>query len=103
MMAMLTAREDRSRAIHWVQIGSMAGPKMSLPSVALRSTNLRVMGSGQGSVPVKEIVGELPQLMKELASGVLKAEPLRVPLADVEKTWAAPEPEGKRIVFIPGT
>jgi NADPH:quinone reductase-like Zn-dependent oxidoreductase len=101
MMAMLTAREDRSRVINWIQIGSIAGPKMSLPSVALRSTNLRVMGSGQGSVPLKDIVSELPHLMKEFSEGVLRLEALRVPLADVEAIWTAPEPQGKRVVFIP--
>jgi hypothetical protein len=47
MMSLLTAREDRSKALNWVQIGSVAGATMALPSVALRSANLRVMGSGQ--------------------------------------------------------
>jgi len=101
MMAMLTAREDRGRALSWVQIGSIAGPKMSLSSVALRSANLRVMGSGQGSVALREIVGELPRLMTELAEGRLTVEAQRVPLANVEAAWTAPEPEGKRIVFVP--
>jgi NADPH:quinone reductase-like Zn-dependent oxidoreductase len=101
MMAMLAAREDRSRVLNWIQIGSIAGPEMALPSVALRSTNLRVMGSGQGSVSLKEIVSELPHLMKEIADGVLKVNALRVPLADVESTWTTADPEGNRVVFIP--
>jgi NADPH:quinone reductase-like Zn-dependent oxidoreductase len=100
MIAMLTARAQRSRPIHWIQIGSMAGPTLSLPSVALRSTNLRVLGSGQGSVPVGDIVAELPRLIEELAAGRLTVHPVRVPLADVEAAWTAPEPPG-RIVFIP--
>jgi NADPH:quinone reductase-like Zn-dependent oxidoreductase len=101
MVAVLTAREDRSRALKWVQVGSMAGPTLALPSAALRSANLQVLGSGQGSVAVAEIVGELPSLMREISLGALKVSPLRVPLAEVEATWGAPEPEGRRVVFVP--
>jgi len=34
--ALLAARSDRSREMNWIQIGSVAGPAMELPSVALR-------------------------------------------------------------------
>jgi NADPH:quinone reductase-like Zn-dependent oxidoreductase len=101
MMALLTERRDRGRPLDWVQIGSVAGPTMSLPSVALRSTNLRVMGSGQGSVPLAQIVAELPRIAEAIATGKIAVKALRVPLADVERAWTAPEPAGQRIVLIP--
>ena len=50
IMALLQARADRSRALNWIQIGSMAGPTIELPSVALRSANFRLQGNGQGAV-----------------------------------------------------
>ena len=81
MTAMLTARRERSKPINWIQIGSVAGPTMELPSAALRSTNLRVMGSGQGSVPAKAIVAELPRLAEAILAGRIAVDPLRVPLA----------------------
>ena len=49
LMALLTGRSDRSRALDWVQIGAIAGPNIQLPSVALRSANLRLQGNGQGA------------------------------------------------------
>jgi hypothetical protein len=49
-MALLTARSDRSRALNWIQIGAMAEPTLDLPSVALRSANLRIEGNGQRGV-----------------------------------------------------
>ena len=58
MMALLAARSDRSRALDWVQIGAVAGPTMELPSVAVRSANLRVQGTGQGSVSPAAYLGE---------------------------------------------
>jgi NADPH:quinone reductase-like Zn-dependent oxidoreductase len=103
MMAILKAREDRSRALDWIQIGSIAGPTMALPSVALRSANLRVVGSGQGSVSLRDIVGELPALVKEIADGALRVEVTRVPLSKVESAWSTPDPDGKRVVLLPDT
>ena len=50
MAALLTARSDRSRALNWIQIGAIAGPTLELASVALRSANLRLQGTGQGAV-----------------------------------------------------
>jgi NADPH:quinone reductase-like Zn-dependent oxidoreductase len=101
MMALLTGRRDRAKPIDWVQIGSVAGATMSLPSVALRSTNIRVMGSGQGSVAVAHIVAELPRIADAVAAGSITVNALRVPLADVEAAWTAPVPAGQRVVLIP--
>jgi NADPH:quinone reductase-like Zn-dependent oxidoreductase len=101
MMAILTKRRDRARPIDWVQIGSVAGPTMSLPSVALRSTNIRVLGSGQGSVPLAQIVVELPRIAEAIATGKILVNALRAPLADVEKKWTAPVPVGQRVVLVP--
>jgi NADPH:quinone reductase-like Zn-dependent oxidoreductase len=101
MMALLTGRRDRPRPLDWIQIGSVAGPTMTLPSAALRSTNLRVMGSGQGSVPLEQIVAELPRIAEAVASATITVNAVRIPLADVEKAWTAPLPPGQRAVFIP--
>jgi NADPH:quinone reductase-like Zn-dependent oxidoreductase len=101
MLSLLTARADRGAPIHWVQVGSVAGPAISLPSAALRSTNIRILGSGQGSIPVAGIVAELPALVAEIAAGTFTVNAVRVPLARVESAWIAPAPPGQRLVFIP--
>jgi len=101
MMAMLTARRDRSKPINWIQIGSVAGSTLELPSVALRSTNLRVMGSGQGAESAKAIVAELPGLVDAITAGRIPVDVMRVPLSQVEHAWTAPDSAGHRVVFIP--
>lgn len=101
LVALLTARRERGRRMSWVQIGSVAGPDITLPSVAFRSTNLCMMGSGQGSVPVKSIVAELPRIAEVLASGKIPVNVRSVPLANVEQTWNAPTSAGERVVFVP--
>ncbi len=101
MIALVTHRADRSRPLEWIQIGSVAGPLASVPSAALRAANLRVLGSGQGSLATETIVAELPALAGELTSGTLDVHATPVALSDVEAAWSAPALPGTRIVFTP--
>jgi NADPH:quinone reductase-like Zn-dependent oxidoreductase len=99
--ALVTARPDRSRALTWLQIGSVAGPTAALPSVAFRSANFHVLGSGQGSVTTADILAELPELASQIVQGVFTVSPVPVPLADVERVWTAPTAPGQRVVIVP--
>jgi len=101
IMALLKARADRSRAMNWIQIGAMAGPTIELPSVALRSANLRLQGNGQGAVSPQAYLAELPSLVEEIDAGTIEVNARPVPLADVEATWSTPEVPGVRTVFTP--
>jgi NADPH:quinone reductase-like Zn-dependent oxidoreductase len=99
--ALLTARADRSRTLDWIEIGAMAGPALELPSAALRSANLRLQGSGQGSVSPRHYLAELPSLVAEIDAGTIAVNTSPVPLAEVEAAWTAPELPGLRTVLIP--
>ena len=101
MMALLRARSDRSKALNWIQIGSMAGPTIELPSVALRSANFRLQGNGQGAVSTRAYLAELPSLIDEIDNGGLVVKAQAVPLAEVETAWTAPEVPGVRTVLVP--
>ncbi len=99
--ALLTARSDRSRAMNWIQIGAIAGPTIELPSVALRSANLRLQGSGQGAVSPELYRAELPSLVDELTAGTIVSNAHTMPLADVETAWTQKDLPGERIVLVP--
>ena len=101
IMALLVARADRSRAMNWIQIGAMAGPTIELPSVALRSANLRIQGNGQGAVSTAAYLTELPSLVREIDAGTIAVKPNTAPLADVEAIWTRPDPPGERTVLVP--
>jgi NADPH:quinone reductase-like Zn-dependent oxidoreductase len=101
MMALLTARSDRSRAINWIQIGAIAGPTIELPSVALRSANLRLQGNGQGAVSTSVYLAELPSLVDQINAGTIAVTPNTVPLANVEAIWTQADPPGQRTVLVP--
>ena len=101
IMALLTARSDRGRALDWIQIGAVAGPAIELPSVALRSANFRLQGSGQGSVSPRGYLAELPALIGEISAGTIDVQAKAVPLADVEQAWTSEQVPGVRTVLVP--
>jgi NADPH:quinone reductase-like Zn-dependent oxidoreductase len=100
MATVITARSDRARPLTWVEIGSVAAPSAAIPSAALRSARLQIVGSGIGSVPGREIVDELPALVKEIVRGTFQLNAKRLPLSSVERAWSDTATT-ERIVFTP--
>ncbi|BBY66606.1 quinone oxidoreductase family protein [Mycolicibacterium helvum] len=100
MAGFARGRHDSAQPLAWVQIGSMAGAQADIPSAALRSMPLQIVGSGIGSVPVADILAELPQLAVAISNGTLRTQARAVPLSDVEQVWQQPE-NGQRVVFTP--
>jgi NADPH:quinone reductase-like Zn-dependent oxidoreductase len=101
MMALLTARSDRSRQLNWIQIGAIAGPTIELPSVALRSANLRLQGNGQGAVSPAAYLAQLPSLVDQIKAGAIGLKPNPRALSDVEEAWANRDRPGERTVLVP--
>jgi NADPH:quinone reductase-like Zn-dependent oxidoreductase len=99
MTALVTGRAERSKPLSWIQIGSMAGATITLPSAALRAANLQLLGSGQGSLTTAGIVAELPELADRITAGTFVVDPLATPLSEVEAAWSTPTAPGGRIVF----
>ncbi len=96
---LVKSRTEPSKPLWWIQIGSMAGTTITLPSAALRAANLQLLGSGQGSVTTAGIVAELPELADQITAGIFTVDPVQVPLSDVESAWNTPTAPGQRIVF----
>jgi NADPH:quinone reductase-like Zn-dependent oxidoreductase len=73
--------------IRFVQIGALSGGNITLPSAALRSSALVLMGSGIGSIPLEGLVGAIRGVMQAVIPGKLQIKTDAVPLADIEQTW----------------
>jgi hypothetical protein len=101
MVAVVSGRTDRSRPLTWIEIGSVAGPTAAIPSAALRAARLQIVGSGIGSVPGRDIVGELPALVKEIVRGTFSIAAKAISLSDVEQAWAEATHTNERIVLTP--
>ncbi len=94
----LTAESNRTRL---VEVGEMAGQTIVLPAAALRSSGLELYGGGGGSIPPKAIFDAFPQIWALAASGKLRIDIERAPLADVETLWQRQDSPGRRLVIIP--
>jgi NADPH2:quinone reductase len=104
LLAAVTRKDMRPAAgrTRLVQVGESAGPTISLPAAALRSSRLEILGAGTGSAPALPDVWmeAIRQLLDRVAQGQLRIETERVPLADVEAAWNR-EQQGRRFVVIP--
>ncbi|HEY2238328.1 MAG TPA: zinc-binding alcohol dehydrogenase family protein [Streptosporangiaceae bacterium] len=100
MTAVVTGRSDRGKPLSWVEIGSVAGPTAEIPSAALRAARLQLVGSGQGSVPTRDIVAELADLAGAINDGALTVSTRSVPLADVTAAWQDTGSD-QRVVIVP--
>lgn len=86
--------------IRYLQIGSMAGPTISMPAATLRSSGLEIYGSGFGSVSIERIFQSLGKFLKEAANKPFTIETKPTPLRDVERLWVEAQ-NRTRIVFQP--
>jgi NADPH:quinone reductase-like Zn-dependent oxidoreductase len=100
MRAIVTARTDRDRPLTWIEVGSVAGPTAAIPSAALRAARLQIVGSGQGSVPTRDILAELPELAEVITAGKFAIDARAVPLSEVEAAWQDTDSE-QRLVITP--
>jgi NADPH:quinone reductase-like Zn-dependent oxidoreductase len=88
------------RITRLIEIGELAGPTISLPGGALRSSGLEIYGSGGGSVSWKAITEAVPQILAHGARGELKIKTKKVPLAGVEQVWNEKSDEGRVVLMV---
>ena len=86
--------------IRFVQIGAMSGNDIRLPSAALRSSALQLMGSGIGSIPQPRILAAIRGVLEAAPRAGLRIATRATPLSEVGTAWSAPDLTS-RIVFVP--
>ena len=86
--------------VRFVQIGSLAGPTISLQASTLRSANLEILGSGFGSASMDDIRKGIAEFFSLCAARKFEFAYKTAPLCDVESLWNA-KGDGERLVFVP--
>jgi len=84
--------------IWYIEIGSISGRDITLPSAALRSSALQLMGSGIGSISWERLIQAIGDVLQSAVRGHLQIQTEAIPLADVEAAWAK-DGSKSRIVF----
>jgi NADPH:quinone reductase-like Zn-dependent oxidoreductase len=83
----------------YVQAGESGGPEISLSAATLRSTGIKIMGTG-GIPPVDLLADSMRKVLAHGARGELRVDTDRVPLADIESAWMRVQ-SGRRLVIAP--
>ncbi|MFJ2369017.1 zinc-binding dehydrogenase [Microbacterium sp. NPDC087665] len=100
MRAIVTSRTAPGARLDWIAIGSTAGQTAEIPSAALRSSGLTIVGSGQGSVDRRAFIAELPNIVRVIADGRIRTTAVAVPSAEVETAWqSGGRSAGARVVL----
>ncbi len=86
--------------IRYVQIGAISGADITLPSAALRSSALQLMGSGIGSIPQPRILAAIRGVLEAAPAAGFRVATRTLPLADIADAWDAGDAES-RIVVVP--
>jgi NADPH:quinone reductase-like Zn-dependent oxidoreductase len=84
--------------IRYVQIGAIAGPKVTLESMILRSSGLEILGSGIGSSTVEAVLGSLRDMFAATVSAGFRLDTEERPLSDVGASWGTTGEE-RRLVY----
>lgn len=99
IVALAKTAEDVN-PIRFVQIGAVSGGTISLPSAALRSSPLVLMGSGIGSISLPAMVDAIRGVLQAVVPAKLQIRTETVPLAHIERAWN--RESRSRIVFAIG-
>jgi NADPH:quinone reductase-like Zn-dependent oxidoreductase len=98
-MLIAAAKAGRDAApIRFVQVGSVSGSNITLPSAVLRSSAIELMGSGIGSIPLPRLVDAVGGLLNATLPSGFQIATRPVPLSEVEKAWTNDD-STRRTVF----
>jgi len=85
--------------LRFVQLGTVAGAELAVRGDMLRSTGLELLGSGIGSVAVKDLVAGAGELLATAPAAGFHAPFKRVPLSAITKAWS--EESDVRVLVVP--
>lgn len=91
-----------TQPVRFVQIGSISGGEIALPSAVLRAAPIALLGSGIGSVRLAHLLDAAQGVFEAVAPAGLRIETQAVPLAAIGEHWAN-ERSDARLVFTTGT
>lgn len=86
--------------IRFIGIGAISGAEITLPSAALRSSSLQLMGSGLGSIPMERLLAAICGVLEAAPKAGFRIALECAPLGDVARLWAKDDAR-VRTVLVP--
>lgn len=87
--------------LRFVQIGSLGGAEINLPSAVLRASAIELMGSGIGSIPFQRLLYSTEQLLQAAALQAFKIAYRSAPLSSVATAWHADNSQCRSVFTLP--
>jgi NADPH:quinone reductase-like Zn-dependent oxidoreductase len=87
--------------IRFVQVGSISGANITLPSAVLRSSAIELMGSGINSIPLERFIEAIAGVLQAARPAGFQIATKTVPLSEVEHAWSSDD-NTRRTVFTVG-
>lgn len=87
--------------VRFVQVGSLAGPLVSLDASLLRSSGVELLGSGIGAIPEPILPGKFREFFNACVTGNFRLATETCPLTDVSRTWGTTGGSHRRVYTVP--
>ncbi|WP_371972542.1 zinc-binding alcohol dehydrogenase family protein [Lelliottia nimipressuralis] len=85
--------------VRFVQVGSLSGAEIALPSAVLRASPIQLMGSGIGSLSLAQLIQATGEMFQGAVPGGFTIATTRARLEDVAQAWSQDDSK-KRTVFV---
>lgn len=87
-------------SIQFVQIGSIGGATIPFPASALRSSGLKVMGSGLGSLSIAQMLSAISDLITHAPGAGFQIKTEKIPLREVSRVWNATSSDVRTVLVM---
>lgn len=101
LIAASEAGVNAARPLRFVQVGAASGANLTLPGAVLRSSAIKLMGSGLGSIPQERLVLCVDELLKATVPGGFKIAAKPVLLSEVEPAWPEDDSTRRTVFTVP--
>ncbi|WP_333814944.1 zinc-binding alcohol dehydrogenase family protein [Tabrizicola sp.] len=88
--------------IRFVQVGSLGGQNIALPSAVLRSSAIELMGSGIGSIPLDRLVNAIDGVLQATIPAGLQIAFKPVPLSAFAQAWPNDDSRNRTVFVMNG-
>lgn len=88
--------------IRFVQVGSVSGQTITLPSAVLRSSAIELMGSGIGSVAPDKLLHAIDGVLRATVPSGFKIAFKPTPLCDFEREWSNNDSTNRTVFTVNG-
>ena len=87
-------------SIEFVQIGSIGGATIPFPASALRSSGLRVIGSGLGSLSIAQMLNAISEFIHHAPEADFYTKIQGIPLSQVAEVWSSMNSNTRTVLIL---